>query len=160
MLNEMATYFKVSNKYIPINRKIQNILHKYLSGIFISSCDGSVLYSKAFNNNIKFDLISNFLSAISIFSEEDIGDIRRLAVEGAKLEMQVISKHKLHCVLLYKPEMIKDELVREMERGLDIFYEMFKEKLKNNLTNLTTFEAFDDTMAQIIHKYLIKIHAL
>jgi len=161
-LEQIKTYFQVSNEIHAINLKIQRILDKYLLGIFIARKGGDILYSKQFQSNNIFNLhlMSNFISALSLFGEENIGDIKRIFVEGLNLTMNIVSKHDLILTILFRPEMTQDFLDEEIHKGLDMFYNEYKTQIEKCLTNQAIYQKFDDKMAVLIHSYLVRINAL
>ena len=130
-------------------------------GVFVARESGDILYSKRFRcGDLNLDLMSNFLSALSMFGEENLGKIKRIAVEGLDVEMSVFAKHGLILVILYHPNMVQDYLDEEADLGLDRFYDEFKCFIKANINNQTIYQHFDNSMAEIIYKYLMRIKAL
>ncbi|MCP4760810.1 MAG: hypothetical protein GY870_03445 [archaeon] len=153
-------YVQLPKKTGPINHVIKKILDKYLVGFFLSNEAGNIIYERQYSLDINIDLMSNFISALSIFGEENVGKIKRILVEGLNVEINIISKHNLILCVLFKPNMVKDYLNEELEKGIDLFYERFKEQIDSGCTNLSVYREYDDTMAYLIHKYLIRIDAL
>ncbi|MHA2017545.1 MAG: hypothetical protein ACTSXY_04635, partial [Promethearchaeota archaeon] len=94
-MEQIKPYFQVSTEINAINLKIQKILNKYMLGVFIARKGGDILYSKQFQSDstININLMSNFISALSMFGEENIGDIKRIFVEGLNITMNIVSKH-------------------------------------------------------------------
>jgi hypothetical protein len=104
--------------------------------------------------------MSNFISALSLFGEENIGDIKRIFVEGLNLTMNIVSKHDLILTILFRPDMTQDFLDEEIHKGLDMFYNEYKTQIEKCQTNQDIFKKFDDKMAVLIHSYLVRINAL
>jgi hypothetical protein len=161
-LEQIKPHFQVSNEIHAINLKIHKILDKFLLGVFIARKGGDILYSKQFQNNSTYnlDLMSNFISALSLFGEENIGDIKRIFVEGLNLTMNIVSKHDLILTILFRPDMTQDFLDEEIHKGLDMFYNEYKTQIEKCQTNQDIFKKFDDKMAVLIHSYLVRINAL
>ena len=161
-MEQIKPYFQVSTEINAINLKIQRILDKYMLGIFIARKGGDILYSKQFQSDstININLMSNFISALSMFGEENIGDIKRIFVEGLNITMNIVSKHDLILTILFRPDMTTDFLDEEIHKGLDMFYEEFSTQIENCRTNQAIYQKFDDKMAILIHSYLVRINAL
>ncbi|RLI61976.1 MAG: hypothetical protein DRO88_12390 [Promethearchaeia archaeon] len=161
-MEQIKPYFQVSTEINAINLKIQRILDKYMLGVFIARKGGDILYSKQFQseNTININLMSNFISALSMFGEENIGDIKRIFVEGLNITMNIVSKHDLILTILFRPDMTTDFLDEEIHKGLDMFYEEFSAQIENCRTNQAIYQKFDDKMAILIHSYLVRINAL
>jgi hypothetical protein len=151
------TNFRVSSKYKLINNKIQKILKKFMIGIFVMSENGQMLYSKKFCESIKIDLISNFISALSMFGEENLGKIDSVFIGGLDIEINIISRHGLILAILFRSHMVTDYLDEEAERGLELFYNTFKKQIDSQRANLDIYKSFDDKMASLIHDYLVRI---
>ncbi|MHA1720159.1 MAG: hypothetical protein ACTSWX_13820 [Promethearchaeota archaeon] len=161
-MEQIKPYFQVSTEINAINLKIQKILNKYMLGVFIARKGGDILYSKQFQSDstININLMSNFISALSMFGEENIGDIKRIFVEGLNITMNIVSKHDLILTILFRPDMTTDFLDEEIHKGLDMFYEEFSAQIENCRTNQAIYQKFDDKMAILIHSYLVRINAL
>lgn len=153
---EMKTSLTVLSK----EEKIRKIMQKFVIGMYIGKSSGNVLYSYQIDPSINIELIPQFLSALSIFSEERIGKIKKIHVEGAKLQIMVISKHDLLLTVIFRPDMVQDFLVEEGEKGLSLFYEMYRENLEANHSNLEIFRGFDKVISEIIVDYLQRINAI
>ena len=159
-ISKTAAYFHISQSVGPVNEKIHKILNKYLLGVFVARAGGDILYSKQFQQDVKLSLMSSFIAALSMFGEESLGSIKSIFVEGLNIEMTVVAKHDLVLTMLFRPNMVKDRLNEECERGLDAFHDRFKDEIENGCQNQAMFRSFDETMVNSIHKYLIKIGAL
>ena len=141
--------------------KIQKILNKYLLGIFVARDGGDILYSKAFQeDNLNLSLMSNFIAALSMFGEENVGKIKRILIEGLNLEMNIVSRHGLILTMLFRPNMVKDHISKFYEIGLDLFYAEFQEQIDQKKTNQSIYATFDTKMDEILYEYLIHIDAL
>lgn len=138
---------------------VQKILKKYLMGIAISRSSGDVLYYLKIDDSIKIDLFSQFIAALSMFGEE-IGNIRKISIEGLNIEMGIFAKHDLIISAFFRPDMVDDYLEQEAERCLDMFYSQFQQPIDNNRCNQDIYERFDNEMCHIIRDYLYRIGAL
>ena len=108
------------HSYMPVDVKFQKILHKYLVGIFVAREGGDILYSKSFRDDLKLPLMSNFIAALSMFGEENVGKIKRILIEGLDIEMNIVAKHGLVLTLMFRPNTIKDHIIEFYETGLDV----------------------------------------
>ncbi len=155
----------VFNRFTPKNLTpkqcsfIQKILKKYILGMFICKKGGDILYSYQIEHTLKIDLISNFIAALSMFGEENVGQIKRIFIEGINIEMNIVSKNDLILVSLFRPNMIKDHLEDEAKKILNKFYSLYKVQIEQGKTNLSIYLKFDDEMCHFILGYLTRIGA-
>ena len=160
MENTTSSIQSSQHSYIPVDVKFQKILHKYLVGIFVARKGGDILYSKSFRDDLKLPLMSNFIAALSMFGEENVGKIKRILIEGLDIEMNIVAKHGLILTLLFRPNTIKDHIMEFYETGLDMFYHDFQEQIDQNRTNLCIYERFEPKMNQLLYYYLVHINAI
>ncbi len=142
------------------SRYLQNLLKKYLLGIFISRSSGDLLYSFQVDPSIRKELISSFIAALSMFGEENTGKIKHILIKGINVEMSICSKHELNLVILFRAESVTEYLDEEAEKGLDLFYEEFRPYIEAHRSNQGIYEKFDRAMWKIIQNFLVKIGAL
>ena len=136
---------------------IQKILKKYILGMFISKKGGDILFSYQIDSKLKIDLISNFIAALSMFGEENVGQIKRIFIEGLDVEMNIVSKYDLILVSFFRPNMVKDHIEEEAVKILDKFYLLFKDPIEQGKTNLSIYQKFDVEMCRFILGYLTRI---
>ncbi|UYP46208.1 hypothetical protein NEF87_002493 [Candidatus Lokiarchaeum ossiferum] len=160
MENTKTSFLSSHHPYVPINVKFQKILEKYLVGIFVARDGGDILYSKSFQDGLKLPLMSNFIAALNVFGEENVGKIKRILIEGLDIEMNIVAKHGLVLTMMFRPHMVKDHISKYYEIGLDMFYDEFKEQIAQNRTNQTIYEQFDPKMFELLFEYLVHIEAL
>ena len=160
-MEKTQTYFHISKKEIvPLNTIVQKIVNKYVLGIFVARKGGDILYSKQFSDKLQLDLMGNFIAALSMFGEENVGKIKRIFIEGLDIEMNVVVKHDLILTMLFKPDMVKDYLPEFYEKGLNLFYKQFKEHIEKNKNNKAIYHQFDNQMCALLYEYLYKINAI
>lgn len=134
---------------------VKKIVKKFILGIYISRSGGDILYRFQISEEMQPDLISNFIAALSMFGEEKMGHIKRVVIEGINVELSIVSKHDLICVIFFRPQMVKNYLAEEAEAGLDKFAAMFKEPLRKQRNNTLIYEKrFDKVMFTIVRDYL------
>ena len=136
---------------------IQKILTKYILGMFICKKGGDILFSYQIDPKLKIDLISNFIAALSMFGEENVGQIKRIFIEGLKIEMNIVTKYDIILVSFFRPNMIKDHIEDEAIKILDKFYALFKDPIDQGKTNLSIYQKFDVEMFNFILLYLTRI---
>lgn len=136
---------------------VQKKLKKFMLGIFICRDGGDVLFSYQIDPTLKIDLISNFIAALSMFGEENVGHIKRIFIEGLDVEMNIISKYDLITVFFFKPNMVRDHLEEEAEILLDRFYSIFKEPIEQSKTDLGIFLKFEEELCLCVLNYLRKL---
>jgi len=135
---------------------VQKKLKKYMLGIFICRNGGDILFSYQIDSTLKIDLISNFIAALSMFGEENVGQIKRIFIEGLNVEMNIVSKYNLISVFFFRPNMVRNHLEEEAEILLDRFYEIFKEPIKQRKTNLEIYLKFEEELCLCVLDYLRK----
>jgi hypothetical protein len=157
-MDDLAVMLHRYENEVELYSLIQRILDHYLLGIYISrTSSGDILYKKEFQLHQRFPLLANFISALAMFGEENIGQIKRIIVEGLDVEMVVISKHGLILTVLFKPNMVTDYLTEESGACLDQFYEQFKAQIESGKTNQEIYAKFDGEMNNFIFRYLSRI---
>lgn len=157
-MDEIAVMLHRYENEVALYELIQRILNHYLLGIYISrTSTGDILYKKEFQLQQRFPLIANFISALAIFGEENLGQIKRIVVEGLDVEMVVISKHGLFLSILFHPNMVTDYLTEESGACLDQFYAQFKAPIEAGKTNQDLYAKFESEMNALIFRYLSRI---
>ncbi len=139
------------------SKLVQKKLNKFMLGIFICRDGGDVLFSYQIDPTLKIDLISNFIAALSMFGEENVGQIKRIFIEGLDVEMNIVSKYGLISVFFFRPNMVKNHLEEEAEILLDRFYSIFKEPIEQGKTNLGIFLKFEEELCLCVLNYLRKL---
>jgi hypothetical protein len=136
---------------------ISNIMNSFIEGIMISRQGGDILYSKQIQGNLNFNLISNFLAALNIFGEENIGKINRILIEGLNVELNVVQKHDLIFTTVFIPNKVKDHFNKEGHQALDMFYEKYKSALEKNRADQMIYKSFDTNITELIKSYLKRV---
>lgn len=139
---------------------IKKILKKYVLGLVVSRNTGDVLYNFQVDPEIRMDLISQFIAALAMFGEENVGQINRIFIGGINIELSIVQRHDLILTAFFRPNMVKDYLEEEAQRGLDLFYEKFRTQLQQKKNNQAIYESFDDEICHLITDYLVKIGVL
>jgi hypothetical protein len=142
------------------NELVESHLKKYILAIGICREGGDLLYSIQIDKSLNMDLITQFISALSMFGEENLGKIERITIKGLKVEMSIVSKHNLIFLVLFRSDMVQDHLNEESEKGLDKFYQIFKSYIDQNKTNKSLYYSFDTEMCLLIQDYLVRIGIL
>lgn len=142
------------------NELVEKLLNKYILAVGICREGGDLLYSIQIDKSLKLDLITQFISALSMFGEENLGKIERITIKGLEVEMSIVSKHNLIFLVLFKSDMVQDHLNEESEKGLDKFYQIFKSYIDQNKTNKALYYSFDTEMCLLIQDYLVRIDVL
>jgi hypothetical protein len=136
---------------------VQKFLEKYILAIGICRTGGDLLYSFRVSPTIKMDLIAQFIAALSMFGEENLGKIERLDIKGLNIEMNFVTKHNLIFTALFRPNMVQDHLDEEGEHALELFYNKFKDPLTKSKSNRAIYEKFDQDMCILIQTFLVRI---
>ncbi len=160
MLVNLRNQFKIKNLPNNFCKTVNNVLKDYLMGIAISKTSGQVLYFIEIDPKIKINLFSQFLAALSMFGEENLGKINRINIEGLNVELALITKHDLIATYFFRPDMVEDYLYEEAEKCLDLFYSEFKDQIDNNRANQNIYEGFDEKMCYIIYEYMVRLNII
>ncbi|UYP45736.1 hypothetical protein NEF87_002021 [Candidatus Lokiarchaeum ossiferum] len=162
---EIETKSSKSEKEISLprlcrNELVEKLLKEYILALGICRSGGDLLYYVQIDKSINLELIAQFIAALSMFGEENLGKIERITLKGLEIEMSITTKNDLLFVVLFKPHMVQDYLDEEAEKGLDRFYALFKDNLDQNKTNRVLYESFDREMCLMIQNYLVRIGIL
>ena len=142
------------------NKLVEKILKEYILALGICRSGGDLLYYVQIDKTLQLELIAQFIAALSMFGEENLGKIERITMKGLEIEMSITTKNNLLFVVLFKPHMVQDYLDEEAAKGLDRFYSLFKESIDQNKTNRVLYESFDREMCLMIQNYLVRIGIL
>lgn len=150
----------ISEKLYCTNDLVQKFLEKYILALSICKTSGTLLYSFRVDPSVKMELITQFIAALSMFGEENLGYIERVFIKGLDIEMSFITKHDLIFTVLFHSGMVTDYLNEEAVDAIDRFYELFQKNLDNDRTNIRLYEGFDHEMCIFIQKFLVRIGVL
>ncbi|MHA1618803.1 MAG: glutaredoxin family protein [Promethearchaeota archaeon] len=142
------------------NTLVEDLLRKYILALGISRVGGGLLYCIQIEKSLNLDLISQFIAALSMFGEENLGKIDRIMIKGLEIEMSIVTRHELVFFVLFKPQMVQDYLDEESERSLNIFYRKYRRYIDANRSNRALYEEFDKEMCLAIQNYLVRIGVL
>jgi len=142
------------------NDLVQKFLEKYVLAIGICRTSGDLLYYFRVDKEIKIDLISQFIAALSMFGEESLGSIERVFIRGLDIEMSFVSKYDLIFVVLFRKGMVEDYLEEESAYGLEQFYQKFEKYIEAGKSNQNLYQSFDLEMCYLIQKFLVRIGIL
>lgn len=158
-LSEISRVSKISPKFCR-NSIVENLLRQYILALGISRIGGDMLYCIQIDKSLKLDLISQFVAALSMFGEENLGKIDRIMIKGLEIEMSVVTRHELVFFTMFRPHMTQDYLDEESEKTLVKFYRKYKSLLDANRSNRALFEGFDSDMCLSIQEYLVRVGIL
>ena len=142
------------------NKLVEKLLKEYILALGICRSGGDLLYSVQIDKSLRLELITQFIAALAMFGEENLGNLERITIKGLEIEMNITTKNDLIFIVLFKPHMVQDYLDEETEKGLDLFYSLFKTHLDQKKTNRVLYESFDREMCLMIQDYLVRIDVL
>ncbi|MHA1776139.1 MAG: hypothetical protein ACTSWC_05165 [Promethearchaeota archaeon] len=142
------------------NELVQKLLQKYILAIGISRIGGDMLYYIQIDKSLNLDLISQFICALSMFGEENLGKIDRILIQGLKIEMSMVTRYELIFFVLFRAHMVQDHLDEESTKCLKKFYSQFRHDIEAKHTNRVLYESFDKEMCLSIQNYLVRIGVL
>jgi hypothetical protein len=144
-------------------KRDHDIPEKKVLGVIIATLNGIPLVSVKVDEKdekINEHLIAPFFSALSTYSEENLASLNETLIKGGKVETLIVKKHGLILIALMDKNMKKVKIAVEAEEALDLFYEMFKNELKNfdkTCINLDIFDKFKMLLKKQIDEYYQKI---
>jgi hypothetical protein len=147
-------------KYFCRNEYVEELLRKYILALGISRMGGDMLYYIQIDKSLKLELIVQFIAALSMFGEENLGKIDKIIIKGLEIEMSILTRHNLIFFVMFKANMVQDYLTDESENCLDLFYHKYQPLLDQNKTNRALYEKFDREMCLCIQNYLVRIGIL
>jgi hypothetical protein len=159
-MNELKAITKDSTDFHRTSVDINAILNKFVKCIFITRKGGDLLYLKKYKCTANIDLFSNFIAAMNIFGEENVGKIENIFIKGLNIEMKVVVKHDLIISVLFNPAMVSDYLDEECGKALDEFNQKYLAQIKAGRTNQEIFKSFDKNLDHLIREYLMRINIL
>jgi hypothetical protein len=136
---------------------LNNLMQSYLAGIIIAKQGGDALFMKHLQGELNFNLIANFLAALNMFGEENLGEIHRILIQGKTMDLNVLQKHGLIFTAIFLPRKVTDHFTIEGEIALDKFYEQFKEPIMKCRSNQNIYLKFESTLMDLIRQYLKRI---
>lgn len=128
-----------------------------MKAVIITDRSGVPLVTVIKDNILDKDLISAFVSALSIFGEENLGRIKEIIVKGLDIDMFIVYKHSLILIAVMGSDMKKKDIRKEAEMSLDAFYHQFKEILNDFKGNDKVFSDFEKAIENQIEDYYKKI---
>ncbi len=142
------------------NHHVRKLVNEYLMGIFICKTGGTVLYSYQVDPSLNVNLISQFVAALNMFGSENVGNIKRIVIEGIDVEMSIVTKHDLIGTIFFRPNMVRDYLNAESLKALNMFHTQFETYISQNRSNQELYTKFDESICVLIHDYLIRVGVL
>jgi len=146
------------------NKDNLDLKNAKVKAVIIATNNGVPLVSVKTSSEIDEKLISPFFSAIKQFSENALDFSKQgldfLQIKGGKVETLVARNHNLILIALMDKDMKKVGVKKEAEEALNLFYEMYKDELKQmeeNCVNLHVFEKFEAVLKKQIQEYYEKI---
>lgn len=132
---------------------------KVIRAMVICKTSGQYLVDQILDTKINPIMISSFVSALSMFGQENIGNIEEISVKGIDVELIIVSKHDLILIILMDRHFYKDIVRKSGEKILDLFYAMYSNQLDVS-EEIKQFEDFKDVLFSEIQDCLDKMKEL
>lgn len=132
---------------------------KIIKSIVICKDTGEYLVDLILDSKINPIMISSFVSALSMFGDENMGKIQEISVKGIDVEMVVVAKHGLILIALMDRDFYKDIVRESGEQILDFFYKMYKTDLED-CSEISKFKDFRDILMSEVQMSLDKVKNL
>ncbi len=132
---------------------------KVIRAMVICKTSGQYLVDQILDTKINPIMISSFVSALSMFGQENIGNIEEISVKGIDVELIIVSKHDLILIILMDRHFYKDIVRKSGEKILDLFYAMYSNQLDVS-EEIKQFEDFKDVLFSEIQACLDKMKEL
>jgi len=118
---------------------------KIIRALVICKTSGQYLVDQIFDTKINPIMISSFVSALSMFGQENMGKIEEISVKGIDVELIIVSKHDLILIVLMDRHFYKDIIRKSGEKILDLFFAMFSNQLGDS-EEIEQFSDFRDVL--------------
>ncbi|MHA1144312.1 MAG: hypothetical protein ACTSRW_06200 [Candidatus Helarchaeota archaeon] len=128
-----------------------------MKAVIIAGKDGRPFISVIKDNVLNGDLISAFISALSVFGEENLGRIEEILIKGLDIDLFIVYRHELILIAVMESGMKKKDIRGEAEFALDSFHDYYKDYLKNWDGDQTIFKEFTQMLEKQIEDYYKKI---
>ncbi len=125
-----------------------------IHALMISDNHGNLFVDLIKNDKFKSALLSGFISALKLFGEETLGNIRNISVEGLDIDMLIVYKFNLFIMAIIDSNIPELNLREGCEETLKLFYQMYKERIPTWDGDVRTFSGFKDILNAQIQQYL------
>ncbi len=132
---------------------------KTIRAMVICKKSGQYLVDQIFDTKINPVMISSFVSALSMFGQENMGKIEEISVKGIDVELIIVSKYDLILIALMDRYFYKDIIRKSGEQILSLFHAMYEKELEDS-TEITQFADFRDVLFEEIQNCLDKMKEL
>jgi len=117
---------------------------KLIKGIIICRESGEYLLDLILDSEINPVLLSSFVGALSLFGKDNLGKIEEIEVKGLDVGMIIVYKYNLILITIMAKDFMKNDIRKEAEKALDMFYSSYSEEIKdaNGCIDLSIFTDF------------------
>ncbi len=128
---------------------------KLIKGIIICRESGEYLLDLILDSEINPVLLSSFVGALSLFGKDNLGKIEEIEVKGLNVGMVVVYKYNLILITIMAKDFMKNDIRREAEKALDMFYSSYSEEIQdaNGCIDLSIFNDFKKLLYFQIQDY-------
>jgi hypothetical protein len=137
--------------------QIKPEVSKLLKGIVICKETGIYLLDLILDSEINPILLSSFVGALSLFGQENMGKIEEITIKGLDIQMIIVNKYNLVLIAILDKEFVKQDIRKEAEKALDLFYSSYKDKMGEHV-EVNEFDSFKETLYNQIEKYFKRIN--
>jgi len=138
--------------------EIKPEVSKLLKGIVICKETGIYLLDLILDSKINPILLSSFVGALSLFGQENMGKIEEITIKGLDIQMIIVNKYNLVLIAILDKDFIKQDVRKEAEKALDMFYSLYKDKM-GECVEVNEFESFKELLYYQIEEYFERNYA-
>ncbi|MHA1242342.1 MAG: hypothetical protein ACTSQU_16400 [Promethearchaeota archaeon] len=102
-------------------------------------------------------LLSSFVGALSLFGSESLGKIEEITIKGLSIQMIIVNKFDLVLIAIMDKDFIKEDMRKEAEKALDMFYHLYKNEISDS-TDVFQFESFKKILYDQIVEYFNRVN--
>ncbi|UCC18520.1 MAG: hypothetical protein JSV62_10460 [Promethearchaeota archaeon] len=88
---------------------------------------------------------------------ENLGRIEEINIKGLDVEMIIVYKYNLIFVAILDKGFVKHGIRDEAEKSLDMFYSLYRNKIKENCNEVSQFTSFKNILFTQIEEYFNRI---
>jgi len=124
-----------------------------IHALIISDSDGRFLVDVIRNKKLDTARLSGFIGALKMFGEETLGNIKDISINGANIDMLVISKDNLIMIAVMNSDLPAINFREGCERALTLFKTLHGDEINSWNGSLETFRDFQQLLNQQIERY-------
>ena len=126
----------------------------FIHALIISDENGNFFVDVIRNKKLETARLSGFISALKMFGEETLGNIKSITIDGLDINMMVVSKYDLIFIAIMDNDLPETNFREGCIKALDQFYQRYHEELESWDGSLQKFREFRKTLKIQIANYI------